>query len=350
MYGAMDRSSATAPFFSVIVTAYGRRQFLLEALRSVSGQTLERKSIEVIVSTNFQSDDVDTYCRRNGFRILRVDQVNAGTQIEQAVQVASGRYVALLDDDDTWRSDRLRRVQTAIKDRPLLAYYGNSHIPVDENGTVDFGPKVGSARFYRWLWNGRVDRYRGDQLNFSEIDALFQHNPGNNSSIVVPLPLLRDAAGHLRRVRSSIDHFLLVLAIANGGEILLEHLPLTVWRRHSNNWSNAAFRDFREFEERFPEVVARILEDNRDFRRTLPPGLRPDLERYIDGKIRALNQIQALLRHEEGRVAAARELARSIGSYRSKQSDGFWNQMVMRSLLLTAVSPSLARATLHVYL
>ncbi len=42
------------PFISVIVTAYNRKQFILEALNSIVNQTLSKDKYEVIVTKNFE--------------------------------------------------------------------------------------------------------------------------------------------------------------------------------------------------------------------------------------------------------------------------------------------------------
>ena len=42
------------PFISVIVTAYNRKQFILEALNSIVNQTLSKDKYEVIVTKNVE--------------------------------------------------------------------------------------------------------------------------------------------------------------------------------------------------------------------------------------------------------------------------------------------------------
>ena len=42
------------PYISVIVTAYNRRQYLPDALRSLEAQTLSKDKFEVIVVKNFE--------------------------------------------------------------------------------------------------------------------------------------------------------------------------------------------------------------------------------------------------------------------------------------------------------
>ena len=59
---------------SVIVTAYNRRQYLPEALRSLEVQTLSRDEFEVIVVKNFEDPVSDEIIRRNGWRWVYSDE------------------------------------------------------------------------------------------------------------------------------------------------------------------------------------------------------------------------------------------------------------------------------------
>ncbi len=54
------------PFISVIITAYNRKEFILEALQSAVNQTLKRDKYEIICIKNFKDAKIDRYIKDNG--------------------------------------------------------------------------------------------------------------------------------------------------------------------------------------------------------------------------------------------------------------------------------------------
>ena len=54
-----SKARVEKPFISVIVTAYNRKEFLLQAVSSALRQTLPREYYEVIVVKNFEDEEID---------------------------------------------------------------------------------------------------------------------------------------------------------------------------------------------------------------------------------------------------------------------------------------------------
>ena len=51
---------------SVIISAHNRKEYLLEAIKSVVNQTLDPKNYEIIVVKNFKDKTVDEYINAEG--------------------------------------------------------------------------------------------------------------------------------------------------------------------------------------------------------------------------------------------------------------------------------------------
>jgi len=91
------------PLVSVVIPTYQRAKLVVEAIDSVLAQTWARQEIIVIVDGS--GDDTAAVLRRYGDRIRLVEQENRGLNAvrNRALDMAQGKYVALLDDDDLWR-------------------------------------------------------------------------------------------------------------------------------------------------------------------------------------------------------------------------------------------------------
>jgi len=104
------------PSVSVIIPTFNRREFVLEAVRSVLEQTFE--PLELIVVDDGSTDGTADALRGLGDRRLRViEQKNRGVSAARNAGVAVSRapLVAFLDSDDLWLPQKLQ-VQTAYMD------------------------------------------------------------------------------------------------------------------------------------------------------------------------------------------------------------------------------------------
>ena len=61
-------------FISVILTAYNRRAFIMDALRSVLDQSLDRKSWELIVVKNYSDETIDSLLMENNYKNIEMVQ------------------------------------------------------------------------------------------------------------------------------------------------------------------------------------------------------------------------------------------------------------------------------------
>lgn len=139
---------ATVPFFSVVIPTRDRDGTLREALESVRAQT--ERDLEVIVV-----DDAGSTATRalvESFEDLPItylvnDHAHGGAGTRNAgAERARGRWIAFLDDDDTWLPTRLQRVRELIAHSGPelgLVYTGHAKYDFDAGRVLDSTrPKV----------------------------------------------------------------------------------------------------------------------------------------------------------------------------------------------------------------
>lgn len=225
------------PFISVIITAYGRREFLRAAVDSALRQSLDRSSYEVIVSKDFTDPEVDELIRQNNITGLILQGRSIGNRMVQALKHARGEVVAFLDDDDLWDEEKLDRAAHFFRSDPAVAFYHHGQAFIDEDGhELDALPG--------WDPNRNI-QYAGDLSFFpsqlGQCDALKLMNlylTFNASSIVVRRRVLEKYAGILETLESAPDDFMLFAALVAGGKILAESRKLTKYRVHALNISS----------------------------------------------------------------------------------------------------------------
>jgi glycosyltransferase involved in cell wall biosynthesis len=127
-----------APIVSVVIPTYNRPDYLRLALRSVQDQTF--KDIEVIVQDNDSKDDISAVVAEFPNLAIRFyrNERNIGqtANVTTAIRRATGTYLAILADDDCWRSEFLARLVAALEARPdCVVAFANFDL-IDKDGNV----------------------------------------------------------------------------------------------------------------------------------------------------------------------------------------------------------------------
>lgn len=115
-------SAAKLPpnYVSVVLTTYNRFNLLLNAVRSIQNQTY--KNIEIIIVNDKSSDPRYLTYYFRGCTILHTDKSSKERgdryphpQRQPGIDIATGDYIAFLDDDDEWLSTKLDYQVNAMK-------------------------------------------------------------------------------------------------------------------------------------------------------------------------------------------------------------------------------------------
>jgi glycosyltransferase involved in cell wall biosynthesis len=120
---------------SVIIPAFNAAETLDETLRSARGQS--HRNLEILVVDDGSSDGTASIADRHAYadpRVRLIRQENRGLPATRNIGIAnsSGAYIAPLDADDLWRSDKIERQLHALNgSEAALAYCWNAIIDID---------------------------------------------------------------------------------------------------------------------------------------------------------------------------------------------------------------------------
>jgi glycosyltransferase involved in cell wall biosynthesis len=144
------------PSISVIIPLYNGRDYLGEALQSIFAQSIH--PVEIIViddgSTDQSAAVLQAMQTQSPIPILYERQENRGPSSarNRGIQLARGAWIAFLDADDLWDTDKLSRQAPLLADRPdILAVWGHTQMFQVEGAErvkikQDFlSPQVGAA-------------------------------------------------------------------------------------------------------------------------------------------------------------------------------------------------------------
>jgi glycosyltransferase involved in cell wall biosynthesis len=92
---------------SVVIPAYNAREFIRDAIASVHAQTVRAR--EVIVVDDGSSDGTGRLAGLAGARVVRLLNSGPAEARNAGIKAASGHWIAFLDADDTWDSEKLEQ-------------------------------------------------------------------------------------------------------------------------------------------------------------------------------------------------------------------------------------------------
>ena len=222
------------PSFSIIVTAYNRRQYVMDAIRSLSldSDSTVTPRPQVIVSKNFRSQNDDEELSRLGVRVLQTGDISVGEMLAAAVDECSGDYIAFLDDDDLFAPRKLERARSVLSGHSGTGYYHNGSSFF--TGTSPKNPSTLDGQAAHVLeWPGHSIRLARTQLRY----LLEANREQNLSSVVISRRVVNRSREYLSQITGLTDSFMLVAALAFSDRLIFDPFLGTMIRRHGLNTS-----------------------------------------------------------------------------------------------------------------
>jgi len=274
------------PRVSVIIPTYRHRDFIERTLASVFAQTLA--DYEVIVVNDGSPDDTRAVLAPyvEAERITYIEQANQGQSRARNAGLAraAGEYIAFLDDDDVWPSDKLASQVAFLDSQPAVGMVGGTFQRIDADDTRGtLGPFHESITF----------------------ETLFTANPFHSpGQTLIRANLLKDIGG----LNSSIwgaDDWDLWFRIAKRAAIVMRNEVALYYRLHPGNASKQTARLLRACCETI-ELHLRTVD------RSMRSALRRRSQRTIYAGLGCHLVSAARKEARRGRFVAAMSLLRGV--------------------------------------
>jgi glycosyltransferase involved in cell wall biosynthesis len=266
---------APHPGVSVVIPTYNRADLLGEAVDSALAQ--DWPELEVIVVDDGSTDGTPALLAGYGERVRGIRQDNAGESSARnaGIRAATHEIVALLDSDNRWLPEKLRRQMELFRKEPAPDFTFTAYTTFGDVPREDVV----------------LDRWEGTQN-----DALEQLLIGcciNTSTVVATRRCLLDAGLFDEQLTCVQDHDLWLKVAARGDRIAYLPEPLTEYRIHGGAVSGDAALVSRNTE----HVFERLFESG-----SLPENFQRDRSRYLARCY--LNSSVRYLEAEDGTAAA----------------------------------------------
>lgn len=110
------------PFITVIIPVFNRKEFILEAIKSVLVQTY--KPYEIFVIDDGSSTDIKTFLQPYAHNIKYFYQSNKGLSGARntGIRNSNGDYIAFLDDDDLYEPYKLEKQVSLLEQDMAIGF------------------------------------------------------------------------------------------------------------------------------------------------------------------------------------------------------------------------------------
>lgn len=171
-----------AGLVSIIMPSYNTASYIAESIRSVINQTY--KYWELIIVDDCSTDDTDevvTSFHDERIRYLK-NEKNSGAAVSRnkALREAKGKWIAFLDSDDTWHSQKLEKQLEFMEEKGYSFTFTDYRIC--ENGRwlpfVNTGPnKVTKRMLYDYCYFSTITvMYDREKVGLIQIADLKKNN------------------------------------------------------------------------------------------------------------------------------------------------------------------------------
>ncbi|HTW54973.1 MAG TPA: glycosyltransferase family A protein [Thermoplasmata archaeon] len=229
------------PRVAVVVGAWGRRDFLRSAVRSVAAQADPPGSVEIVVTKNFDDPAIDRELAELGATVLRDDEPVIGRWLRRAVRATRAPWVMFLDDDDEFAPERLARFDAVRRAHPDVGFYRCRVEVIDRAGAP-----VPAARWRQHEVDAGFDRIGAryfppdGKAELFDVAAHRTFATFNSSSMAIRRDLLDGPLGAtFERTRIPDTFLFLVGALAPAG-VFLDDRRLTRFRFYGTSTTSEA--------------------------------------------------------------------------------------------------------------
>lgn len=220
---------------SVLITCYNRKNFIVNAVKSVLNQTIDRSTYEIIVSKNYKDTDIDDFLIKNHCKIIFDERCGIGVRLAGLIRAAESDILVFLEDDDYFKENKLEKIFNIFRD-PEVHYVNNAYLTIDHNGnyiSIHHKQEDGNA----WKISSPVD-------SFYIMRKLFKKKLYfSMSNISIRKFMISEYIDDLSRIKVAPDFFMFVRALQYKGVLTYYPATLTVWRLHSSTSVASGSRD-----------------------------------------------------------------------------------------------------------
>ena len=178
---------------SILLPIYGKASYISEAVKSVLSQSF--RDWELIIIADPPIDEniekiIENYLQRDSRIKYIKNRIKIGfpNSLNQGLKISKGKYIARIDDDDTWcDSDKLKKQIDFLERDKSYVLVGSGAIAIDNKG----------EELYHFLEPEKDEEIR---------NYILYRNPFLHSSVIFRKDIVQKLGGYNEKVPGACDY------------------------------------------------------------------------------------------------------------------------------------------------
>jgi glycosyltransferase involved in cell wall biosynthesis len=222
------------PLVTVITPTYNHEKYIIDCIKSVQAQTFTGWEMIIVNdgSTDRTADVISDYIK-DDFRIQLINQKNIGIfrlkeTYQHGLNIAKGKYIAIIDGDDVWEPDKLECQVSALENNQnAILSWGKAYSSSDDlSVNITLSPNLHLSDEKKAYFNNKPE---GSILNLLLIENCIPA-----MTITVRKSILDNIGGFLQGYDLPLVDIPTLIELAKIGEFNYIDRPLGRWRTYSH--------------------------------------------------------------------------------------------------------------------
>jgi glycosyltransferase involved in cell wall biosynthesis len=218
-------------FISIALCTYNGARYLQQQLDSIANQTL--LPVELVACDDGSSDEtveiLKDFAEKAPFPVhihINVSNLGFARNFEKCTSLCTGELIALCDQDDAWKPEKLEKLAEALNNDPEAGFVFCDAELVDENLTS----------LERCLWDEKPNNFspkeRQDFTRSDQLPHLLKKNMVTGACMMFRASLIP----HIAPIPPSWihDYWIATIATALGHRGIIVDEPLVLYRQHQD--------------------------------------------------------------------------------------------------------------------
>jgi glycosyltransferase involved in cell wall biosynthesis len=218
--------------FSALIVCYKRREYILEAVKSVLNQNFPRDSFEIVVVKGFSDESIEKELESYHVKTIFCDSPSYGLSVSTGIDNCKNEIICLLDDDDLFTANKFQKLSVIFEDNPEVELVVNDYYRIDK-----IGNEINVSNHLSISGKEEVNVLDLKKLNFNtkiarEFDIFF-----NTSRLSFRNRNSDKLSEYVRKVSYGVDNAIVMFYLFAPLKIILTQSCLTGYRIHEKNIS-----------------------------------------------------------------------------------------------------------------
>ena len=313
---------------AVVITAWGRREYLEGAIDSVGSS--EAPPEELAVIANFRDARLERRVVERGGQWLDCAEDRFGRMVAEGVRATSAPLVSFLDDDDVYLPGRLARARREFARDPSLGFLHVGGAPFLAGGAPPVAapsPRIAPVSV------GPGERRRSDFASIWSRDAAY-----NGSSVTLRREVIGPYLGDLGRIRLAVPPYLFYRAWVSPWGLRAVPDVLVGIGQHAGSSTTGSLQPRSVRLPRLRRISTALADDARAIHEFLPAGT-------WDFSLREMVAMATIFASLDDATATRATLAGALRDLARRRTVWVPRGALVMLALARGISPTVARGT-----